>query len=129
MWLVEWQGFTQDVSEEKRTWEPFESFISSQGINQQLVEYEEERTKLRGTTETTWNYQAKDPGTLSVEADGFRVYHSKPEKFTAIAKKLSVSCNDLYEQNVLAYLLNGSPHFKTSATLKVGTQLRLPRPI
>jgi hypothetical protein len=129
MWLVEWQGFTQDVSEEKRTWEPFESFISSQGINQQLVEYEEERTKLRGTTETTWNYQAKDPGTLSVEADGFRVYHSKSEKFTAIAKKLSVSCNDLYEQNVLAYLLNGSPHFKTSATLKVGTQLRLPRPI
>ena len=127
MWLVEWAGIVNDLDEPQKTWEPFASFISSDGINQQFVEFEEDRTHLRGSTETAWQYPDQTPGTCSKEADGFTVYHSlKDERISTIAKKLKVPCNDLYEQNVLAYIHNGDTQFKVTSYLKKGTQLRLP---
>jgi hypothetical protein len=49
------------------SFEPLESFTSSSGITEQLVEYEEDRTGLTNTLDDEWEYPARIPGEFSNE--------------------------------------------------------------
>lgn len=106
------------------SWEPLESFTTSQGITEQLVLFEETRTQLSNTLDDDWEYVPGVPGTVTTEADGFVVYHCRDnETLKEVAAHQSVLPKDVFEQNVMRF---GVAHLKMLARLKEYTQLRLP---
>ena len=124
-WLCQWKYSVSSLADHKKTWLPFDNFQSTHGINQQLVEFEEQRTKLLDTLECDWLYPASDPGSVTTEADGFRVYHAlSDDTLIKIAKKFDLRTNDLYEQNVMGY---GEWIMTPKSRLKKGTLIRFPR--
>ena len=125
-WLVKWEGIDVDnPTAPDTTWEPLESFISSKGITQILIQFEEKRVHLQGTLDQ-FSYNKITPGTSAPEADGFMVYHAREnETVKFIAGRLNVSVQNLVWQNEMRY----GAHFTANSKLKAGTQLRLPRPL
>jgi hypothetical protein len=104
------------------TWEPLESFITSKGTTQILVEFEEDRVRLQGTLDQ-FAYSKQTPGTTATEADGFTVYHAREnEVVKTIASRLKLSLQNFVMQNEMRYA-----NFTAKSKLKAGTQLRLPR--
>ena len=123
-WLVQWKHAVDSLAEPMKEWLPYDNFQSSHGVNQQLVEYEENRTGLRDTAFSDWAYAQRDPGSVTTEADGFKVYHTLPnETLKDISKKFEIRLQDLYEQNVMGY---GEWLLTTMSKLKASTQLRFP---
>lgn len=124
-WLCQWKHTVASLDEPRKTWLPFDNFKTSHGVNQQLIEFEESRTKLQETLETDWLYEASNVGSVSTEADGFRVYHAlSNETLCKIAEKFDLRTNDLYEQNVMGY---SEWILTVKSKLKKGTQIRFPR--
>ena len=123
MWLVKWEGVDAiNPTDPDTTWEPLESFITSKGTTQILVEFEEDRVRLQGTLDQ-FAYSKQTPGTTATEADGFTVYHAREnEVVKTIASRLKLSLQNFVMQNEMRYA-----NFTAKSKLKAGTQLRLPR--
>ena len=126
MWIVQWEGV--DVSsptEPEITWEPLGSFKSSQGTTQLLVEFEEDRVGLMDTLDS-FNYPTKPVGSISIESDGYTVYHSKDgESVKRIANRYKIPIQELVMQNEMQF----ATAFSAKSKLKPGTQLRFPRKV
>lgn len=118
------------VDEDVSSWEPFESFVSSEGVTTQLIEFEEQRTGLQDTLSDDWGYPSTDPnlnGTVTDEADGFRVYHAlDDDTIRKVARELGIDATSFWEQNTMRF---GVGYFKATSKVRAGTQLRLPRSI
>ena len=112
-----------DPSDQLKTWERIDSFVTTHGITQMLVEYEGARTSPRDTLNMSWSYDQQPPGTISQEADGFRVYHShENDTIVSISRAQQFHANDLFEQNFVGY----EQKLKPTDKLLRGTQPRLP---
>ena len=123
-WLVQWKYAVDSLADPMKNWLPYDNFKSSHGINQQLVEYEETRTGLHGSVFSDWAYDKKDPGSVTTEADGFKVYHALAgETLHKISTKFDLRLQDLYEQNVMGY---GEWSLTHKSKLQASTQLRFP---
>ena len=125
MWLVKWEGIDpDDPTAPDTTWEPLDSFITSKGTTQLLVEFEEDRVRLQGTLDQ-FAYSKHTPGTVFTEQDGYQVYHARENDVVKkVADKLNVSVQQFVLQNEMRY----GGNFIAKSKLKSGTQLRLPRP-
>ena len=125
MWLVKWEGIDpEDPTAPDTTWEPLDSFITSKGTTQLLVEFEEDRVRLQGTLDQ-FAYSKRTPGTVFTEQDGCRVYHARENDVVKkVADKLKISVQQFVMQNEMRY----GGNFIAKSKLKSGTQLRLPRP-
>ena len=100
----------------------FRKFHYSKGTTQILVEFEEDRVRLRGTLDQ-FAYSKQTPGTTVTEADGFTVFHAREnEVVKTIASRLKLSLQNFVMQNEMRYA-----NFTAKSKLKAGTQLRLPR--
>ena len=107
------------------TWEPLDSFITSKGTTQLVVEFEEDRVRLQGTLDQ-FVYSKHTSGTVSTEQDGYQVYHARENDVVKkVADKLKISVQQFVLQNEMRY----GGNFIANSKLKSGTQLRLPRPV
>ena len=135
-WLVDWGGVDPAHPEDPtETWEPYSSFADDSAdiprINVHLVEYELARTGLKETTNSVWGYKPQSPGTVSKEADGFRVCHARArDTLQKVAEQLDVPLSDLLEQNAMRYgeiyYNRGKKKVWKNFALQKKTQLRLP---
>jgi hypothetical protein len=109
-----------------KTWEPLSALVSPDGCPPaKLVAFEQKRTGLLNGLQV-WSVPAAEPGTVTNEPEGFRVYHCREaDTVMAVAAELSVPSQQLLEQNATRY---GLKSFKMAAALAAGMQLRLPQP-
>eukprot|EP00038_Savillea_parva_P006758 m.165641 g.165641 ORF g.165641 m.165641 type:complete len:1809 (+) comp12588_c0_seq1:446-5872(+) len=99
------------------TWEVRDAFWSRDGsITDAFLVYEEERTKLFGTSECEWYYPPQSADKIVDQPDGHRtIAASEGDTLQSLAQRWQVPVSELQEQNMFRYSKS-----KGAATHQIG---------
>lgn len=134
-WKVRWAG----ASETFDSWHQLPAFVSSQGVTQALLDYEQART---GSASTIWSsvgqmappaqYEDGAEGTYTNSADGFRLYHAiEGETVEDVAYKSGADVETMLRLNTsrVSNLRRHSTRFDFGFAVRIGPSTGSPRAI
>jgi hypothetical protein len=139
-WLVDFGGFSEvgTARTSNHYWTKLDDLCTANDATpiKKLIQFEESRTKLRDTLDTSWKYPNRKAGTTMKYPDGWTIYYTlKGDTMQSMARKLNVSASALFLQNVMAYAvgderkssLRGAGKLDRKRQFPAAEQFRLPK--